>query len=306
MRSRTTLCLVSILWLAAGTAAAQPVLDFVEDLDDDRPEAWSMRYFTSLSLLTAQGGPREMDPGAVELGFEGGWIPSLSEAERRVGFDGRKVEDLNKTSAFGRLRATIGLPKKFSLTLGWSPPIEVDGVESNLFAVAIGRPLGSAGSWRFGWRLYAQIGTVDGDFTCDRDTVAAGDDPERNPFSCQEVSNDEVTMDYVGFEISTGRSSESRFAPYFALAVNELDMEFQVDARYSGFIDRSLLRSDDTTFSATAGLSYQAAEKWRLSGELFYSPLGDVERRTTPASGEFDRVSEDVFNVRGMISYRLR
>ena len=314
MRTRSSFVpLTTTIWLLvvlssglAGSAAGQTFIDPVEDLDSERPEAWSMRYFTSISLLTGLGSPEERSPGSVELAFEGSWVPSLSETERRVGFDGRKVEDLNKTHVFGRLRATIGLPNKFSLDLAWAPPVEVGGVESNLVSAAIGRPFGSRGDWRFGWRLYAQTGTVEGDFTCDENTVAAGNDPQRNPFQCREVSNDEGTMDYAGFEVSTARRSESRFEPHFAVAVNYLDMEFQVDAVYFNLIDRTKLRADDTTVSLTAGLGFRASDKWRLAGELFYSPLGDVSRRVSPASDEFRTDSEDIFHVRGLIAYRVR
>ena len=290
----------------AGTASGQNVVDVVTDLESERPEAWSMRYFTSVSLLTGLGSPEALEPGAVEIGFEGGWVPSLSEQERRVGFDGRKTEDLNKTSVFGRPRVTFGLPKKFSLTLAWTPPLEVGGAEPNLFAVALGRPFAERGDWRFGWRLFAQAGKVEGDFTCDEDTVAAGNDPQRNPFRCEAVSNDEVTMEYIGFEISTARRSESRFEPHFALAVNSLDMEFQVNALYFNLVDRSKLLADDTTVSLTAGLGYRASDKWRIIGELFYTPLGDVTRRISRTSNQFNTDSEDLFNVRGMITYRLR
>lgn len=304
---RTTVrTLVSLMFLTTATVGAQTVIDVVEDLDNERPEAWSMRYFTSISLLSGLGSPEAMEPGSWEIGLEASWVPSLSEEERRVGFDGSKLEDLNKTSVFGRPRVTIGLPKKLTLTLSWAPPVEVGGVEPNLFAAALGRPFWTGDPWRFGWRLYAQTGTIEGDFTCDEDTVAAGDDPVRNPFRCEQVSNDEVTMDYLGFEISTARRSDSPFEPHFALAVNHLDTEFQVDARYFGVVDQSLLRADDTTFSLTAGLAYHATDRWRLTGELFYSPLGDVSRRTSPNATTFASDSEELFHVRGMVTYRIR
>ncbi len=94
-----TICAVaSIFCLLAGAAAAQPVVDTVTDLDSERPEAWSMRYFTTISLLSGLGSPEDVEPGSVEVSFEGSWVPSLSEDERRVGFDGRKTEDLRTSS----------------------------------------------------------------------------------------------------------------------------------------------------------------------------------------------------------------
>ena len=101
-------------------------------------------------------------------------------------------------------------------------------------------------------------------------------------------------------------AAQGRFEPHFALAVNFLETEFQVRARYLTIIDRTLQRADDTTISATAGLSYKAADRWRLVGELFYSPLGDLRRRTTATSNEFRTESQDLFNVRAMITYSVR
>lgn len=290
----------------AGHAGAQIIVDDVEDLAPDRPEAWSMRYFTSISLLSGLGSPEALEPGSIELGFEGAWVPSLSEDERRVGFDGRKTEDLNKTSVFGRPRLLIGLPAKLSLTLSYTLPIESGGVEPNLFSAALGRPFWDGGAWRLGWRLYAQTGTVDGDFTCDRDTVAAGNDPVRNPFQCREISTDEVTMDYYGVELSAARGGAGAWEPHFAVALSELDTEFRVNAVYADFVDRTLLFADDTVLSLAAGLTYRAAERWRLVGEAFYAELGDISRRVAPASNVFVSDQTDLFHVRGMISYRLR
>jgi hypothetical protein len=63
----------------------------------------------------------------------------------------------------------------------------VGGVKPNLFAAGIGRPFTLSDQWRLGLRGYGQFGTIKGDITCDADTVAAGLDPERNPFLCEEV-----------------------------------------------------------------------------------------------------------------------
>lgn len=201
--------------------------------------------------------------------------------------------------------------------MSWAPPVEVNDVEPNLVAVALGRPLFDSGTWRMGWRLFAQTGSIQGDLSCSEADVAAGADPVRNPEGCLEPSNDEVTMDCYGFELSAARRSQGRVEPHFAIAVSELDMEFQVDARFQPpgtgdeFLDRTLLLADDTVVSFAAGLSYKANEKWRLSGELFYTPLGDILRRDIQDPLDFrdDTFFEDttdLFHVRGMIRYRLR
>ena len=131
MAHRTTkapsgLALAAVLALAVTPPVfgqGEPILlDTVEVLDFDRPESWGMKYYASLSLLTGLGTPREMEPGRFELGLEGGLVPQLGEEKRRIGFIGEKVEDLNRTGVFGRVRATVGLPRAFSLTVAATPP----------------------------------------------------------------------------------------------------------------------------------------------------------------------------------------
>lgn len=300
---RRTIAAAAALWLViAAAAVAQPVLEVREDLDFDRPEAWAMKYFASVTLFTGFGAPERLPPGAVEVALEAGWVPSLSEEERRVGFYGTKVEDLNKTSAFGRGRLIVGLPAAFSLTLGWVPPIEVGGMEPNLFAVALGRPLYEGQRFRLGARLFAQGGTVEGDITCDRDTVAAGDDPRRNPFRCQEPSRDEIDLRQAGGELAAAWSAGAggRLRPHAALTVARIEPEFQINARYAGIIDRTLQVTDGTLYAFTVGLGYDLSDSFRLAGEAFYAPL-DIVRRPDAAE-----TSEDLFNLRLALSYRVR
>jgi hypothetical protein len=290
-----------ILVLGAGDAVAQDVVAGTEQFEFDRPEAWAMKYFASVGILTGFGVPPELGSGAIDLGFEGGWIPSLSEDQRRVGFDGTKLEDLNKTSFFGRIRLTIGLPNQFSLGFGYVPPIEVGGVKPNLFAASIGRPFRLSGDWQLGLRGYGQFGTIEGDITCDADTVAAGPDRERNPFRCEEISDDEFKQRMAGGEASIGYVSQNRrWTPYFGFAVNYLDLEFQVDAQYSGLIDRTLQLTDGVSFSITSGVGYALTPKFKITGEIFYTWL-DVVRPPSTSSQ-----NDGLFNIRFLVSYQLR
>ena len=84
------------------------------------PEAWAMKYFNSVSLLTGLGPPRVREPWSFEIGLELDTIPRLDEDQRRVGFGGAKVEDLNRLPAFFRPRLTIGLPAKWSLDVAYA------------------------------------------------------------------------------------------------------------------------------------------------------------------------------------------
>lgn len=294
------LCLAALGALAAqAPLRAQVVIDDTQDLDFDRPESWAMKYYGSVGLLTGIGAPPELAPGEVLVGLEGSWLPTLDEEERRVGFFGTKEEDLDRSSVFGRGRALVGLPRAFVLTVGYTPPVEVEGIEPHLLSLGVGRTVWSRGRWRLGATLHGGFGTFAGDITCSRDDVAAGDDPEGNPFGCLEPSNDEMEVRYAGVEV-TNRLELGRAAPYVSLLVDHFDTEFQVDARYRSLVDRTLLRTDGWTWAATAGLAWRASERARLGVEAFYSPL-EVFR----GAGEPTRI-DPLFHVRALATYRVR
>lgn len=110
-----------------------------------------------------------------------------------------------------------------------------------------------------------------------------------------------MTQNYVGLELSaTPKLLGERWEPHFAVSANHLDLEFQVRARYSIFVDRVRLETDGTTYSLAAGLSYRASEKLVATGELFYTPL-DVVR--DPARGARN---DELFNARLLVRYAVR
>src|SRR3990172_12962081 len=115
----SVLPLALLVTLFADGARAQPLIEATEELEFDAPESWAMKYYASLALLTGMGVPEAMGAGKIDIGFEGGFVPQLSEEQRRVGFGGVKVEDLNRTPFFGRIRGTIGLSESTSLELAY-------------------------------------------------------------------------------------------------------------------------------------------------------------------------------------------
>ncbi len=294
----------AVLAGAVPPAAAQEVFAPRTELDFEEPEAWAMAWFGSITLLTGFGVPEPLDPWALEVGLELGWVPSLSEDQRRVGFGGTKVEDLNRTDAIARPRLSVGLPGGFTLTGAWLPPVEIDDVESNLVSLALGRQIYAGPSWRAGLRLYGQTGTVEGPITCTAEDAAGGDDPEANPFGCEAPSDDEMTLTYYGLELTAAYRTAGGLEPYLAAAVNRFDNEFQVDAMTFGFHDRSLLLSEGTTWSVAAGAAHPLGEHGRLAGELFYSPL-DV-RRLDEDFQPLPEETDELFNARLLLSWRFR
>ena len=179
MRYKTAMVVMAVWLVAPGAALAQNVIGGTEDLEFDRPESWGMKFFASLSLLTSMGVPERMGAGTIDLGFEGGFVPQLSEEQRRIGFNGTKLENLNRSRFFGRVRGHIGLSESTRLELAYLPPVDIGGIKPNLFAIGLGRPFSIAEHWQLGARGYFQFGTLEGDITCGEDEVAAGDDPDR-------------------------------------------------------------------------------------------------------------------------------
>lgn len=307
LRTLATL-LVGLLCLAGRPADAQngpslEIYDPVQDLDFDDPEAWAMKFFTSVNLLSANGPVARLGAGEVDLGLELLSVPHLDTEQRTVGFGGFKEEDLNRSSVWARIRAAVGLGRGWGLEVAWAPPVEFDGVEADLWALALEKQLWRGKRWSFGVRAYGQTGEARGDLTCTEggDEVFPPGSPG-NPFGCEGPSSDTISMQYVGAELVTSYNppGDGGMPEFHAgVSVNHLDMEFQVDARTFGFLDRSLLRADGDTLAFNLGATWSTGRRGRLGGEVFYSPL-DVRR-----SGQ-DVESDDLLHLRLIWRWRVR
>ena len=269
------------------------------ELAFDRPEAWGMKYGTSLALFTGFGAPREVEKGSIELGLEMAHVPHLSDAQRRIGFDGIKLEDMNKTAVFARFRARLGIGSGWGASVGIVPPVEVGGAKPLMVSASVGGPVVDGERLRVGVRGFGHIGRIEGDITCDAETVAAGVDPIRNAFNCAEVSEDELKQRVGGLEIS-GALPLGTVEPYVAVGINYLDTSFQVHAFYSGSTSDELLETSGVTLSGSLGVAVEAAESLRLTAEAFYTPLSVVRPPETGAN------NDGLFHLRGMISYKVR
>lgn len=269
------------------------------EIDFDRPESWAMKYFTSVSLLTGLGVPGAVGEGNIAIGFEGGFIPTLSDDQRRVGFHGSKLEDLNKTSAFGRIRFTLGLTRDAELTLAYVPPVELNGAKPNLFGAAVGVPVIRRDGWRIGGRVYGQIGSVSGDFTCPAESAAAGDDPVLNPYGCGRPSDDTSDQVYIGLEVGFAAELSPRVEPYLNAGVNRFSNKFETNAITAGTLDNSTFESSGFTVHGAGGVLVELSDRVLLSGEVFYTPL------TVQRPGDDAASSDGLLNGRGMIQLRF-
>jgi len=291
-----------VFGMTLSVASAQQEIRFDEHLDSDRPEAWAMNYFTSITLLSGLSVPRSRETWSVEIGAEAGWIPHLSKGERIVGFNGTKEEDLNHSPVFARPRVTIGLPWRTALTLSYVPPLRIAGLKPHLFAFALERPVYERDPLTVGLRFYGQFGTVKGPITCYSGVVKFPPGSVENPYGCEAKSNDRADQRYLGLELSAAWKLEQLggLTPWAAVAGNYLDTGAQVNALTFGERDRSLLTSESWTISASAGASYPLSDRINVSLGLFYSPL-PVERPTSTP-----RDNDALFNVRALISYQFQ
>ena len=295
---RLQIVLALLVGLVGNGPAAAQIIDDVDTLDWDRPEAWAMKYFNSVSILSGLGPPTAREAWSFELGLEMNAIPSLSEDQRRIGFGGAKVEDINRLPALVRPRLTVGLPAKLSLDVAWVPPVELRGVRPNLLSAAVERPFYSNGPLTLGARIHGQIGTIEGDFTCSEDEASLAPGSPGNIWGCEAPSADELTLNYVGAALTGGyRLRKTHF--HWGVAANYMDMEFQVDALTFGVVDRTLLLADGWTYSLNGGATWRLGGRTSIAVEAFYSPLSVVRPPSESA------VNDGLFNVRSILRFEL-
>ncbi len=149
-----------------------------------------------------------------------------------------------------------------------------------------------------GLRAYGQLGTLRADITCSAAEVAAGADLLRNPFLCEAPSNGALKQRLVVFEVTTGYGMGS-WRPHVGVSVSHLDLQFQVDARYSGIIDHTLQRTNGNTVSVAAGVGDAPSARWRVVRELFYSPLSVVRPPRVRSQ------NDGLLNGRFLLSHRF-
>ena len=272
-------CFIGVfLVLAAVAAQAQVVVEDREMLDPERPEAWAMDTMSAATLLTPSGESPQLAAGDWQLALDLGQVPWLERSQRRVGFQGFKLEDLNRSPVFARLRAAIGLPAGFVAELGYTPPVRVDGVRlEQMWAGAISRRLYARGHWSVSGRLFGQHGHAQGDITCSEDAVGSSD-PDDNPFDCLEPSSDRVALNHYGFDLGLAYGTGPWHGSFSAGRVR-FESEVQVDALvFGGAVrDRTRLLARDERNVFVLGLARDLGAHWSAGAELLHVPM-DVQR----------------------------
>jgi hypothetical protein len=271
----------------------------------DSPEAWGLKYFASTTLLNGLQPPDSAEgsrPGAISIGLETGWLPTLDAGQTRIGFKGTVPEDLNKAPILMRPVVRIGLGKQFTAIVAAPPPLELFGITPRIVAFGLERPLVRRAPWTVGWRGYGQLGSIKGAFTCPKGVLGFQPGSAENPTECVGESQDEASLRFAGMEFQIARklSRMPKLTPHVSVAGNFIDGVFQVHAPILDGLDQTRLWTRGGTFSTTGGVSYQITRHAALVIDAFYSPLW-VQRNATAM-----RTNDGLFNVRALINYTLR
>ena len=275
---RTIPSLVASLLLAVPAAStAQVLIEGTDHLADDRPEAWAANRATAASVMSAFGDATPA-PGDWRVAAEFAEIPWLDRDERRVGFNGNKLEDLNKSPVFGRLRALVGLPHGFAAELAWTPPLEHRGAQAeDLFAAALSKRWELPDGVALTARVFGQHGAIEGDITCPA-RLAGIDSVEENPYGCQAPSEDRVALNHHGVE-ATFSGGGARWRWHVGAGAVRNEAQVQVDALVYDARDRTRLVVRDTLPYFTLGVRRAFGARWSVAAELLHMPM---ERRVGP------------------------
>lgn len=270
-------------------------------LSFDRPESWALKYFASATLLAGLEPPRKRPPWSVSFGAEVEWIPPVSDGNRYVGLEGTKQEDLNKAPVYLRPRFVIGLPDDFSLIVAFDPPIRAFGIKPKLLSVAVERPVYESEPWSVGLRVYGQVGTVTGAYTCPASVLAYPPGSPGNIYGCDAESTDVATLRYLGTEVSVAHEGLGRWklSPHLSIGVNYMNLEMDTAAPTFGFIDAMRYTTHGFTVSGDIGVSHRFGDRLDLSVDSLYTPLWI----TRPTTG---RYMVPFYNVRALFTYRIK
>jgi hypothetical protein len=293
------LILIVIAVIANPTSGLAQASSAAQQVAFDSPEAWAMKYFTSATALNGLETPEDLGAGALAIGVEGGWLPKLSTAQERVGFNGTSPEDLNQTQAFLRPRAAFGVRPDLAIVAAYDPPVHAFGVRPQLFALGVDGVLHRSPGWRIGWRAHGQVGTVTAAVTCPSAILGFAPGSSGNPAGCTAKSADETTLRYVGGEIRIARVLSRGLVPHAAIGVNVVDTVFQTIAETYGQPDRTRLRARGAVVAATVGIGYRLGDRLTVATDFFYAPL--TVSRDQGASSSID----PMMNARAVVMYKV-
>ena len=156
-------------------------------------------------------------------------------------------------------------------------------------------------AWSVGMRVYGQVGSVTGAYTCPASAAAKAPGSPGNVEGCDAASSDTASLRYLGGEGSVAyRSERARgFSPHAAFGAAYMDVGFQVNAETFGMIDHTHYLSHGMAVFASGGVSYRMGHGIVLTTDVLYSPLSVRRNIAAPVR------NDGLFSVRTLISYQL-
>jgi hypothetical protein len=241
----------------------------------DEAEGRLLGFYSAALAFTPVGAPTGAVAWTVDVGMEGTYVPWLSAARRRAGFD--KPEATNLLPVFPRPRAALTLPQGLRLDVGWVPPVRAFGVKANVLSLALARTTPITRSLALTPRLAALTGYVRAAVTC-YDELAGGDDSQQVYFAfvCHAHESDDrfAPRHLAGELIATYGRDAWPVVPYAGAGARAERARFDIGV----ILDDGSRSQDDPILEMRAVRGYGfAGATWsrgaaRLSGELYYAP----------------------------------
>ena len=249
-----------------------------QEVDFSSPEGWGMAFMTTSSQNLGQMPPQSVNIKDISISAELSSIPRLSKEQQKIGFGGFKDEDLNKSPAFGRIRASIGLPWDLNAEISWTPPIQINNSKpDNLWGAAVSKPIINNEKIGLGLRLFLVRGGAIASVTCSEDNLNFDLYTPQNTAGCIALSDDKLKMDHEGIEIFLSLNNSSAILPWISLASSNLDNSVEINAPLEVGRERATVYSSGTTQTISFGFTYDFNEDWSFNASSSYTPL-DVRR----------------------------
>ena len=269
-----------------------------QNVDLDSPEGWAMAFMTASAQNLGQAPPHSVNVREISFSAELSSIPRLSREQQRIGFGGFKDEDLNKSPAFGRLRANVGLPWNVDAEISWTPPLKINNSKpDHLWGAALSKPLFDNERISVGLRLFLLRGGVIASVTCSEDTINFAPYTLQNTAGCIGLSDDKLQMDHEGVEVFLSFNNSSKILPWISLASTNIDNSVEIDAPLEVGRERASVYSNGTIQTLSFGLNYDIRKNWSLNAASSYTPL-DVQRPNDSSD------NDNFWNVRAGLTIR--
>ena len=233
-------------------------------------EAKTLAIF-AVPLAFGRGSAPTVFPG-FQAGVEVAYLPKVGRATATptVCEPGKAAENTDLLFAFPRPRIGLPLPFGLSLQASWVPPVRLNGVKANLFGLSVEKAFGRLDGLVAALRAHATFGSIQGPITCDDQELQ---DQLSNCFGGTR-SDDRLSPNIMGVDLAVGGPlAEGRLRPYGGVGYNRLQPRFQVNfTNRFGVLDDRQIAVDLNRFVLFGGATWQASERFGVTGELYGAP----------------------------------